>query len=641
MTKGRFQTQTLTGKFLLLALPPMIFSAAIYLVALSWFQARTIHETERQITVAMAQRYADILSRPIWNLEEETTSEILDSLVNEPETLCIQLAEVIGLEGPSKRGQCDEESGLQTISATASIVFTQGRVRENIGSLYLIREFKGQPVNILKLIAPQIILTVIVIGVLIIFAFYGFRRSVTAPLDEIQHSLLAYEETGKREKVKWSSTDELGRFVEAYNASLARQAASETALRKQLTLTKTLLNTVPNPVAFLNPDFTLRGCNESFTALFGIQDEHDIGLPISDLMQTNPWAALPSDLDQAFSVNTERAPVYSLETMIKDRLGKERYVIFSTSALRGQDRKINSLVSVMQDITERKDSEVELERAKEAAESALSELKVAQDNLIQSEKMASLGSLVAGISHEINTPVGSSITVASSISEKTQDFRDIVESGKVRKSDLTQYLNMMNEASEILNNSLTTAAELVHSFKQVAVDQTTSKRRRFNLRQVLSEVIATLQPAVKKTPHSLELDLDENITMDTYPGPLGQVITNIVNNALLHAFENKKKGTITVKSTAEDENFVVIQIEDNGSGIPVSHQKRIFDPFFTTKMGTGGTGLGLNVTYNIITNLLGGSISVSSEENEGSLFTIRIPETAPMRSEEEESHYNI
>ena len=641
MTKGRFQTQTLTGKFLLLALPPMIFSAAIYLVALSWFQARTIHETERQITVAMAQRYADILSRPIWNLEEETTSEILDSLVNEPETLCIQLAEVIGLEGPSKRGQCADESDLQTISATAPIVFTQGRVRENIGSLYLIREFKGQPVNILKLIAPQIILTVIVIGVLIIFAFYGFRRSVTAPLDEIQHSLLAYEETGKREKVKWSSTDELGRFVEAYNASLARQAASETALRKQLTLTKTLLNTVPNPVAFLNPDFTLRGCNESFTALFGIQDEHDIGLPISDLMQTNPWAALPSDLDQAFSVNTERAPVYSLETMIKDRLGKERYVIFSTSALRGQDRKINSLVSVMQDITERKDSEVELERAKEAAESALSELKVAQDNLIQSEKMASLGSLVAGISHEINTPVGSSITVASSISEKTQDFKEIVESGKVRKSDLTQYLSMMNEASEILNNSLSTAAELVHSFKQVAVDQTTSKRRRFNLRQVLSEVIATLQPAVKKTPHRLELDLDESITMDTYPGPLGQVITNIVNNALLHAFENKKKGTITVKSTAEDENFVVIQIEDNGSGIPVSHQKRIFDPFFTTKMGTGGTGLGLNVTYNIITNLLGGSISVSSEENEGSLFTIRIPETAPMRSEEEESHYNI
>ncbi|RED53583.1 PAS domain-containing sensor histidine kinase [Aestuariispira insulae] len=641
MTKGRFQTQTLTGKFLLLALPPMIFSAAIYLVALSWFQARTIHETERQITVAMAQRYADILSRPIWNLEEETTSEILDSLVNEPETLCIQLAEVIGLEGPAERGECGNESELQTISASASIVFTQGRVRENIGSLYLVREFKGQPVNILKLIAPQIILTVIVIGVLIIFAFYGFRRSVTAPLDEIQHSLLAYEETGKREAVKWSSTDELGRFVEAYNASLARQEASEMALRKQLTLTRTLLNTVPNPVAFLNPDFTLRGCNESFTALFGIQDEHDIGLPISDLMQTNPWASLPEDIDQAFSSNTERTPVYSLETMVKDRLGKERFVIFSTSALRGQDGRINSLVSVMQDITERKDSEVELQRAKESAESALAELKVAQDNLIQSEKMASLGSLVAGISHEINTPVGSSITVASSISEKTSDFKTLLETGKVRKSDLTQYLNMMAEASEILNNSLTTAAELVHSFKQVAVDQTTSKRRRFNLRQVLSEVTATLQPAIKKTPHSLELDLDENIAMDSYPGPLGQVLTNIVNNALLHAFESKDRGNILVQSRMEGDKHVMIEIRDDGCGIPTNHIKRIFDPFFTTKMGTGGTGLGLNVTYNIVTNLLGGSISVTSHENEGSQFQIKIPITAPVRSDEEEAQYNI
>lgn len=620
--------RTLTGKFLILALPPMVLSAAFYLLVISWFEIQTVFETEQQVTDAMANRYADILARPIWNLEEETSAEILDSLIAREDTTCLRLDDVIGLEGSTARGQCESISDSR-ITSQAPIIFSQGRIKETIGTLFLVRKLESGFTHILQLIAPQIVLTVILLSVMIVLAFYGFRKTITAPLGEVQRSLRSYEESGYRQPVNWSSSDELGQFVEAYNSALERQETSENELRKQLELTRTLLKTVPNPIVFLSTDLVFQGCNDSFAIMFGVNEDNAAGKPIDQLLSDNPWTLLPSNLDTVFPSNMGPTSVYSTETTVHDRQGNEHVVIFSTNVLRDPDGNVTSLVSLMQDITERKRSEMELEAAKNAAEKALSELRIAQDNLIQSEKMASLGSLVAGISHEINTPIGSCITVASSISERTEHFQEVVDSGKIRRTDLVSFLDTIHEASDILNKSLSSAAELIQNFKQVAVDQTTSKRRRFDLERVINEIASTLQPAVKKTPHKLELDIHENIPMDSYPGPLGQVVTNIVNNALLHAFEKKEHGEIKITSHLTDDENVSLIISDNGCGIPQSHVKRIFDPFFTTKMGSGGTGLGLNVTYNIVTNLLGGNITVTSREDDGSTFTITLPRVAP------------
>lgn len=625
--------RTLTGKFLILALPPMILSAAFYLLVISWFEIQTVLESEQQVTDAMAGRYADILARPIWNLEEETSAEILDSLIAREDTTCLQLEDVIGLEGSTARGNCEELSD-SSIIARAPIIFSQGRIKETIGTLMLVRKLESGVTHILQLIAPQIVLTLILLSVMIVLAFYGFRKTVTAPLGEVQRSLRSYEESGSRQPVNWSSSDELGQFVDAYNGALERQAASESALRKQLDLTRTLLKTVPNPIVFLSTELVFQGCNDSFSIMFGVEEENAVGKPINEVIRDNPWKLLPENLETVFPSSMGPTSVYSTETTVHDRQDKLHTVIFSTGVLRDPDGNVTSLVSLMQDITQRKRSEIELENAKEAAEKALSELRIAQGNLIQSEKMASLGSLVAGISHEINTPIGSCITVASSIAERAHHFQDVVESGKIRKSDLSHFVDTIAEASDILNKSLASAAELIQNFKQVAVDQTTSKRRRFDLERVVTEVASTLQPAVKKTPHLLELDIHQNIPMDSYPGPLGQVITNIVNNALIHAFERTDSGVIRISSDLKDDDKVTLIVSDTGSGIPKAHIKRIFDPFFTTKMGSGGTGLGLNVTYNIVTNLLGGTIQVTSVENEGSTFTITLPRVAPDTREE-------
>ncbi len=620
--------QTLTGKFLILALPPMILGAALYLLVISWFEIQTVFETEQQVTDAMANRYADILARPIWNLEEETSAEILDSLIAREDTTCLRLDDVIGLEGATSRGDCKNVSDGR-ISSQAPIIFSQGRIKETIGTLFLVRKLESGFTRILQLIAPQIVLTLLLISVLIVLAFYGFRKTITAPLGEVQRSLRSYEKSGYRQPVNWHSSDELGQFVQAYNSALDRQETSENELRKQLELTRTLLKTVPNPIVFLNTDLTFQGCNDSFSIMFGVNDEKAAGKPIDQLLADNPWSLLPTNLDTVFPSSMGPTSVYSTETTVHDRLGKEHVVIFSTSVLRDPDGNVTSLVSLMQDITERKQSEMELEAAKNAAEKALAELRIAQDNLIQSEKMASLGSLVAGISHEINTPIGSCITVASSMSERTDQFQQILDSGKIRRADLVSFVETMGEASDILNKSLTVAAELIQNFKQVAVDQTTSKRRGFDLERVITEIASTLQPVVKKTPHRLELDIHDNIPMDSYPGPLGQVVTNIVNNALVHAFADKDHGTIMISSKLTDDSSVSLVISDDGCGIPKTHLKRIFDPFFTTKMGSGGTGLGLNVTYNIVTNLLGGTISVTSAQGQGSSFTITLPRVAP------------
>jgi len=269
-----------------------------------------------------------------------------------------------------------------------------------------------------------------------------------------------------------------------------------------------------------------------------------------------------------------------------------------------------------------------LEQANEELAGALDALKLAQDELVRAEKLSALGSLVAGVSHELNTPIGNSITVASTLFDKTRDFSEEVASGHVRRSALDEYLESANTATELLLRSLAQANELVSSFKQVAVDQASAQRRRFDLRLVVEEVTTTLVPMLKKTPFKFEMDIADNLLMDSYPGPLGQVITNLVTNSLAHGFEGRDQGRMLLSARRSGKAEIELVFSDDGAGIRVTDLKRIFDPFFTTKLGRGGSGLGLHIVYNIVTRILGGKIRVGSEGG-GARFTLTLPLVAP------------
>jgi signal transduction histidine kinase len=248
-----------------------------------------------------------------------------------------------------------------------------------------------------------------------------------------------------------------------------------------------------------------------------------------------------------------------------------------------------------------------------------------RQQLVSREKLAALGAMVAGVAHELNTPIGNSLMMASTMLGKTDDLIRSLEQHTMRRAELVRYLALAREASELIMRGLNSAADLVQSFKQVAVDRTTAQRRTYDLQQVCHEIVATVKNLVKRLGHTIDLDVPSGIIMEGYPGPLGQVIANFINNSLLHGFDGSSGGQIVLKARAAANGRVSIHFIDNGSGIREENLTRIFDPFFTTKMGQGGSGLGLSVSYNIVTSILDGQISVYSVVGAGTTFVLDLP----------------
>ena len=254
----------------------------------------------------------------------------------------------------------------------------------------------------------------------------------------------------------------------------------------------------------------------------------------------------------------------------------------------------------------------------------LEDLKTTQKQLVESEKMAALGRLVAGVAHEINTPVGTSITAASTLKDETQSFNNAVASGKLKRSSLNNYLEVAEVTTSLILNNLNRASDLIQSFKQVAVDSSNLEKRYFAIKPYIDEILSSLAPKFKHTGLNLTVEGDNNIKLDTYPGALAQIITNLVMNSLNHAYQPGEKGQLRFQIT-QQQDTVCIEYSDDGRGIPPENLSKIFEPFFTTARSQGGTGLGLNIVYNIVTQKLQGKIDVKSQVNLGTIFIISLP----------------
>ena len=265
-----------------------------------------------------------------------------------------------------------------------------------------------------------------------------------------------------------------------------------------------------------------------------------------------------------------------------------------------------------------------------ALERANAELRQAMAQLVQSEKLAALGNLVAGIAHELNTPIGNAVMLASTLADQERSFRARMATG-LSRSALNHFVEAVRENSDILQRSLERAAELISSFKQVAVDQASYQRRRFVLDEVVREIALALKPRLRRSVATLEINIAADLRLDSFPGPLGQVLMNLIQNALVHAFDGRAAGCIRIDSLPAGPGHLGLRVSDDGNGIAPAHLSRIFDPFFTTRLGQGGSGLGLHIVYNLVTGLLGGTIEAHSVPGHGAEFLLELPLSAPQQ----------
>ncbi len=319
-----------------------------------------------------------------------------------------------------------------------------------------------------------------------------------------------------------------------------------------------------------------------------------------------------------------------------------RILGMSTSPIKNTDEEIIGFRGIARDDTDRKLAEEKIRRLNDELEQQVAErteqlnividelktslvtIRKTQNQLVETEKMAALGGLVAGVAHEINTPVGVAITAASLLEEKTQDFNEQFVSGNMKRSELEAYVKTATDSTTYVLSNIMRAADLIKSFKEVAVDQSNEEQRRFKLKEYLGKVLISLQPKLKRTCHIIEINCADDLEINSYPGAFSQIITNLVMNSLMHGFILIEKGVIIfdiVKKSGE----LSIRYSDNGVGMDQETLKNVFDPFYTTKRGQGGTGLGMHIVFNVVTQTLGGRIDCESQLGDGTVFNINIP----------------
>jgi hemerythrin-like metal-binding protein len=446
---------------------------------------------------------------------------------------------------------------------------------------------------------------------------------------------------------------ELNRTLEARVAERtqelndANQRALESEMGKSLAVLRHVIGNISQGITMVDADLNLVFCNHHFLEMRGFPESLGTSsTPYEVFVRYNAEHGEygPGDVEDLIRKRLEE--VARCEPSVVERRRADGTVIEVVS----KPLPEGGFIATYTDITERKRIELAqheftatlertvadrteaLQRTLGELSSVIHNLEQAQDELVRSAKLAALGSMVAGVAHELNTPIGNSLMVASHLASTSAKMKESIATG-LRRSVLDEFLSTTDLAADVLVRNLIKAAELVASFKQVAVDQTSSQRRGFALAEMVAEVVTTLGPGMRKTPYCVAQSIPGDICMESYPGPLGQVLTNLVNNAVVHGFEGRRAGSIRiVGELAAEGDQVVLTVSDDGKGMPPNVLSRIFDPFFTTKLGQGGSGLGLHIVHNIVFSILGGRISAESVPGQGTRFIMQLPVTAPKQA---------
>ncbi|MBF0368280.1 MAG: HAMP domain-containing histidine kinase [Magnetococcales bacterium] len=316
-----------------------------------------------------------------------------------------------------------------------------------------------------------------------------------------------------------------------------------------------------------------------------------------------------------------------MQSFARNRLGLEFQIATRGGPLNRMREQFSLMAENILAAREREaEHNQELKETNSALNNSLQMIKRTQSQLLQSEKMAALGGLVAGIAHEINTPVGIGYTTATHLEGVTRQLKNSYKESQLKRSELEDYLDTASESSQLIAANLRRAADLIGSFKRVAVDQTSEKRRTLRVKPYFEEVLLSLGPKLKNRHHTITLNCPEALQIDSFPGALSQILSNLIINSLDHAFSEKEEGKIEIE-VSRKENFILFCYRDSGRGMEADSVKRIFEPFYTTARGRGGSGLGMHIVFNLVTQTLGGTIHCHSRPGEGTTFDITIPMT--------------
>lgn len=453
-----------------------------------------------------------------------------------------------------------------------------------------------------------------------------YRHSSGYPIHcEVSATLF---DVGDRRVTLWAARD------------ITRRKLAEEDLRASQLQLESISNNLPNSMVYqvdCGPD----GQSRHFTYLSaGVEHLHGLS---REAVMTQPSLLYeqidPEDAIMLSERETESVRSWSdlhCEYRGKGPRGEPRWFALSSTP----SRTVNGHIvfdGIETDITTRKEVESKLEQLNQSLEArvtqrtweltkALDDLNRTQHELIQSEKLAALGSLVAGVAHELNTPIGNAITVASTVQHAHVSIQKSLASGLTRQG-LQTFVDTVGEASDMLDRNLRRAADLVNNFKQLAVDQASHQRRSFGLLEAVEEVCTVMTPSLRKAGIQIRTDIDPDLTLDSYPGALSQTLMILISNATTHAFTGRESGSICITGQGTANGGTQIEVIDDGVGIPPEHIGRIFEPFFTTRLGQGGSGLGLHILYNMVKGVLSGRVSVHSAQGQGTTFTLNLPKT--------------
>ena len=626
---------------------------------LAYYQITTKLDTEIDLRVRVPmQQYADVLASgvavAIWNVDRAVAAELVEAVMRNPDVASVTVTDEY--KEVFVRRQNPTPARSEILREERFVTYNNSRVGQLSIELTTTRIEKELRDNLMKLVAA------IVAQVAISFAFIWllFDHRIVRPLHELKEGALRLARGNLDQPLQWHRRDEIGSLAggldkmradlgtllaerDQKNRTLQQELAERLRTEEALNLSRAKFSAIfdASPVAMtvsaLGGDFALRDLNAAWVNLFGSSREAMLASPDAELAvwksaqdRSSVMDALARTGEVARQVSWMVGDAGQRDILceVSGRViahGEEPLLILAYEDITAKHRYEENILALNASLEQR----VAL-RTQELS-SALDHLTTAQTELVRTEKMAALGSLVAGIAHELNTPIGNSLTVASTLQDQTRVFVTDMRRGLTR-SRLEEYVGTIQEGAGILMRGLRHAADLVSSFKQVAVDQTSINRRRFDLRETVNEILLTMGPAIRKTNHVVECTIPDGIRLESYPGPFGQILTNLVNNALLHAFEGMEQGLVTISAVRLDADWVAVSVQDNGIGIPDHNLSRVFDPFFTTKLGRGGSGLGLNIVYNLVQDVLGGSITVSNvSANNGACFTLTLPVSAPVQ----------
>lgn len=625
------------------------------------FQVNNRFDKEVNLRVKLpTEQYADMLSRgmglALWNLDRGIAGELVEAVLRNPDVIGVSIIDEYGKEFLSKHGTL--RTSAHTLKEERDIIYGGIHTGKLVIEVSADRVEKEVWQDFFK--SGLALLSQLVVSLLVIW--FLFDRRVIKPLNILQGSAFRLASGDLTAPISYRRQDEIGQLARGLdkmrrdlvsiivdrdekNAALETELIERKKTEEELTVNRAIFATIfdASPVALMvrrmDDGYTVLDVNKAWVRLFEGARSSVVG---NNGRCFNMWknlerrAQIFETLEKEGELSAFHAWMYKVDEKTEILCEISGKVVLNGD--RNNDKSI--LILAFDDVTLKHQYERNIldlnatlehrvEERTQMLTDAVNQLTFAKTELVRAEKMAALGALVAGVAHELNTPIGNSLTVASTLQDQVRSFLADMEHGLTR-SRLETFVQTSKEGTDILMRSMRNAANLVSSFKQVAVDQSSENRRTFKLDATVDEILLTLRPSLRRTNHVLMSHIAPGITLESYPGPLGQVLNNLINNALIHGFEDKDRGTIKVEATPFDEKQIKIVVSDDGVGIPKKNLVRVFDPFFTTKLGRGGSGLGLNIVYNLVENILGGSITVESEVGQGACFTIILPLIAPV-----------